>query len=82
MSLAEPFAVLEYFVEGFDDFEVKDGIMSCAVFRTQHGERVAIVRLVIPVSGIAESLARQSTAIALAEPGATLVLRKVGRHLS
>lgn len=60
-TLVEPIAVQEFFVDGFDDYEVKDGILTCAGFRTQRvtlasGEqlRTVVVRIVMPVSNLAQ----------------------------
>lgn len=78
MSVAEPFLIQEYLVEGFDDFEVRDGIMSWVGYRIQHGERVAIVRLAMPVLRLAESVARRDEALANAV-GAEETLLKVGK---
>lgn len=53
-KVLEPFGAQEYFCNGFADYEVNDGVMTCTGYRTQQdlrGEtvRVAVVKLAFPV---------------------------------
>ncbi len=68
-TLIEPFAVQEFFVDGFDDYEVKDGILTCAGFRAQKASkqsggplRVVVLRIVMPVANLQQVIANATEA--------------------
>jgi hypothetical protein len=70
-TLVEPFAVSEYFVDGFTDYEVHNGILSCAGYRLQKPSRlngdplkVVIFRIVCPVSGADDAATKTKTVLA------------------
>ena len=61
MSITEPFAAPEYFVNAFDDYEMRDGILTCTGYREAHGERVAVVRIAMPLAGLAVTRANAAS---------------------
>ncbi len=68
-TLVEPFTVQEYFVDGFDGFEVKDGILTCAGYRLQRPSRangdplkVVVMRIVMPVANLGACIIRATDA--------------------
>ena len=64
--LVEPFAAPEIYVEGFTDYEVKDGVLTCAGYRTKrtNGEpfKEVVLRIVMPVANLADTIAQATTA--------------------
>jgi hypothetical protein len=77
-KLIEPFAALEVYCDGFTDFRVRNGNMTCVGFRLHEplrkGEeplRVVVLRLVFPKDcvpdAIAEAQAAFAAPVALAE---------------
>lgn len=63
-ALLEPFAAQEFYVDGFDGYEVsKDNIMSCYGYRQTRAGRQIMVRLVMPVSCLADAIGRANSAI-------------------
>lgn len=64
--LIEPIGVAEFFVDGFDNYEVKSGILSCSGYRIQHGtkERIAIVHIVMPVGSLRDAIVRATKSAA------------------
>lgn len=63
-TLVEPFAVPEIFVDGFTDYSVRNGIMSCVGYRIQPVSRengdpvkVVVVRLIWPSANLDEAVA-------------------------
>jgi hypothetical protein len=74
VDLIEPFAVNEVFVDGFTDFEVHDGILTCAGYRTQKGNPpIAVLRIVMPVVNLMAAV-DQAIMAAAAESPATKTL--------
>jgi len=68
-TLIEPFAVSEYFVDGFDDYQVKDGVLTCAGYRLQKPSRqngdmlkVVVMRIVMPVANLGAVITRATDA--------------------
>lgn len=59
----EGFDAPEYYVDGFDGYEIKDGILSCYGFRDFKGIRQIVVRLVMPVAGVPETIGRATAAM-------------------
>jgi hypothetical protein len=51
-TLVEHFAVQEIVVDCFDDYEIRDGLLSCAGYRTHRGENVVVVRIVMPAANL------------------------------
>jgi hypothetical protein len=87
-TLIEPFAVQEYFVDGFDGYEVKDGILTCAGYRLQkpcrqNGDplKVVIMRIVMPVANLAAVVTRATDA-ARRMPGLTEYIGRTADKLS
>jgi len=81
-TLIEPFAVSEYFVDGFDDYQVKDGVLTCAGYRLQKPSRqngdmlkVVVMRIVMPVANLGAVITRATDA-AKRMPGITEFIRK------
>jgi hypothetical protein len=62
MGVIEPFAVPEFFVEAFSEYQVKDGVLTCVGYRTMSSHQVAVVRIVMPVVGLMETIARATQA--------------------
>ena len=64
-TLVEPFAVQEYFVDGFADFHVENGVLRAVGYRTQPASRmngdplkIVIFRVAIPVNGAGDAAMR------------------------
>lgn len=62
-TLVEPFAVPEFFVDGFSDHVItSSGVMTCAGYRLQklpgssEQQRVAVIRLVFPSCNLNEAI--------------------------
>lgn len=69
-NLVEPFAVQEFFVDGFTGHEVHNGILTCAGYRLmppshESGDvqKVVVVRVVMPANNIPEMQARTRAAL-------------------
>lgn len=85
-ALIEPYAVQEFFVDGFADFYVADGVLRCVGYRVQPPRaagglvKVAVMRVVVPASGasVAADLTKEAVR-SVAVPG--LVIAR-GRMLS
>lgn len=68
-KLVELFAVSEVFVDGFDGYEVKDGVLSCTGYREKKPNparsetvKVAVLRIVMPVANLGEVITRATEA--------------------
>ena len=48
-ELIEPFLAPEVFVDGFSEHTVRDGVMTCAGYRTMKHGRIVVIRLAWPV---------------------------------
>lgn len=69
-DLIEPFAVQEFFVDGFDGFHVLGGTLRCTGYKLQplnqtNGDplKVAVVKLVVPYGGASEAAHRTEAAL-------------------
>jgi hypothetical protein len=62
MGVIEPFAVPEFFVEAFSEYQVKNGVLTCVGYRTMSDHQVAVVRVVMPVAGLMETIDRATQA--------------------
>lgn len=58
-TLIEPFSVLEYFVDGFAEHQIINGIFSCAGYRVQAPSRlngdpskVVVLKIVMPATSL------------------------------
>lgn len=61
-SMTEPFPVPEIYVEGFTDYEVKNGVLTCAGYRTKHSTREVVLRIVMPVANLASTIGEATAA--------------------
>lgn len=61
-ELIEPFAAPEVFVEAFDNYEVKNGVLTCAGYREHNGIRVVMIRIVMPLAGLSPTIAKAMAA--------------------
>lgn len=46
-GIVELFATQEFFVDGFTDFECRDGLLTCTAFRLHQGTPVSVFKIVI-----------------------------------
>ena len=61
-SLSEPFPAPEVYVEGFTDYEVKNGVLTCAGYRTKQSVREVVLRIVMPVANLANTITEATAA--------------------
>jgi hypothetical protein len=78
-KVLEPFGLQEFYVDGFGNFHLSNGILRCAAFTQQPapGERtqsIAVFRLIIPAAGARAWIKAASSA--LGSSGATLHVLK------
>ena len=78
-KVLEPFGLQEFYVDGFGNFHLSNGILRCAAFTQQPApggrtQSVAVFRLIIPASGARVLI--ESSASALGYYGATLHVLK------
>lgn len=70
-EVLDPFAVSEFFVDGFDDYSIKDGLLRCVGYRLQRdrGEtvRIAVMRIVMPACALQKVIERATTAESIQE---------------
>jgi hypothetical protein len=55
-KVLEPFGLQEFYVDGFGNFHLSNGILRCAAFTQQQApggrtQSIAVFRLIIPASG-------------------------------
>lgn len=69
-TVVEPFAVAEYFVDGFTDHKIVNGVFSCAGYRLQSPSRpngsplkVVVLRIVLPANCVPEAISQAQAAI-------------------
>lgn len=62
-SLVELFAAQEFYVDGFTDHEVRDGILTCTAYRIQHGHPVVVFRVVIRAGSALASIDQAMAAL-------------------
>lgn len=85
-TLIEPFAAQEFFVDGFADHKIVNGIFSCSGYRLQSPSRingdplkVVVVRIVMPANMLSEAI--RLTEQARSEPLTTIEpAERIGRH--
>jgi len=83
-TLIDPFAAQEIFCDGFTDYKVRNGNMSCVGFRIQDPEheggklfKVIVVRLIFPKDCVTAAIEETQRAISdLPAPSIGLWLRK------
>jgi hypothetical protein len=84
-TLIEPFAAQEFFVDGFADHKIINGIFTCAGYRLQQPSRtngeplkVVVMRIVMPANMLGECIELAKLAknevLAIVEP------ERLGRH--
>ncbi len=78
-KILEPFGLQEFYVDGFGNFHLSNGILRCAAFTQQPApggrtQSIAVFRLIIPASGARVSIEAATTA--LGNNGATLHVLK------
>lgn len=70
-TLIEPFAAPEIFVDGFTNFMVRNGNVSCTGYRVQEANgrllKVGVVRLIFPKDNLPASIEEAQSAAAEAE---------------
>jgi hypothetical protein len=62
-ELYEPFPAPEFFVNGFDEQEVRDGVFTCVAYRIIRGEKVIVCRLAIPAVCVSDELDKSRAAL-------------------
>jgi hypothetical protein len=75
----EPFGLQEFYVDGFGNFHLSNGILRCAAFTQQQApggrtQSIAVFRLIIPAVAARTSI--EAVARALGNDGATLHVLK------
>jgi len=83
-TLMEPFAAQEFFVDGFTDHGVDNGIFSCVGYRKQRGpngvcQKVAVIRIAMPANKLAEAIAKAQAAFNAPKDDLMLAI-PAGRH--
>jgi hypothetical protein len=78
-KVLEPFGLQEFYVDGFGNFHLSNGILRCAAFTQQPApggrtQSVAVFRLIIPAAGARASIT--AAADTLGGTGATLHVLK------
>ena len=78
-KVLEPFGLQEFYVDGFGNFHLSNGILQCAAFTQQPApggrtQSVAVFRLIIPAAGARTSI--EAAAGALGNSSATLHVLK------
>ncbi len=68
-TLIEPFAAQEFFVDGFADHKIINGIFSCSGYRLQRPSRingemlkVVVMRIVMPAEALDDCIERAKSA--------------------
>lgn len=74
-TLVEPFAAVEYFVDGFSDHHVAEGVLTCSAYRLQEStkpgaepHKVVQFKVVMRLTAAVESNQRTLQALQHAEP--------------
>jgi len=83
--LVEPFAVPEYFVDGFAEHQIVNGLFTFAAYRIQSAAepmKVVTARFVMRVADVVESHARTRAALALGHHGLLTAIRLPEQMLS
>jgi hypothetical protein len=78
-KVLEPFGLQEFYVDGFGNFHLSNGILRCAAFTQQPApggrtQSVAVFRLIIPAAGARTTI--DAATSALGGSGATLHVLK------
>ena len=78
-KVLEPFGLQEFYVDGFGNFHLSNGILRCAAFTQQQApggrtQSIAVFRLIIPAAGARASI--EAAAGALGNNIATLHILK------
>lgn len=83
-TLMEPFAAQEFFVDGFTDHSVDNGIFSCVGYRIQRSagnpcQKIAVLRIAMPANKLTEAISRAQAAFNAPKEDLLLVIPS-GRH--
>lgn len=62
-EVAELLGAAEFYVDGFDGYEINENILSCYGYRMCRGAKQIVVRLVMPVSGVPDTIGRATAAM-------------------
>jgi hypothetical protein len=78
-KILEPFGLQEFYVDGFGNFHLSNGILRSAAFTQQQApggrtQSIAVFRLIIPAAGARASI--EAASRALGSSGATLHVLK------
>jgi hypothetical protein len=78
-KIFEPFGLQEFYVDGFGNFHLSNGILRSAAFTQQQApggrtQSIAVFRLIIPAAGARASI--EAASRALGSSGATLHVLK------
>jgi hypothetical protein len=77
-TVIEPATVQEFFIDGFTDHAVHDGVMTCIGYRNMKDGKYAVVRLVWPAVNTCAAI--EDATLALNTPTPQVVGLKRGVH--